>query len=78
MPTLTECLIFTTQQELTGMVLSSLKNCILTVGAEEIIPYFGASLMGHIENATQRAAFASMKRSFSVNGLSITLIILAS
>lgn len=59
------------------MVLSSLKK-MKNHGREDWPPYFGASLMGHIENATQRAAFASMKRSFSVNGLSITLIILAS
>lgn len=40
--------------------------------------YLGHNLIGQTENATQRAAFASIKRSFSVNGLSITFTTLAS
>lgn len=40
--------------------------------------YLGHNLIGQTENAIQRAAFASIKRSFSVNGLSITFTTLAS
>lgn len=40
--------------------------------------YLGDRVIGQTENATHRAAFASRKRSFSVNGLSITFMILAS
>jgi len=42
------------------------------------INYLGASLIGQTENATHRAAFASINRSFSVSGLSITFMIFAS
>lgn len=38
----------------------------------------GHSLIGQTENAIHRAAFASIKRSLSVKGLSITLMTLAS
>lgn len=40
--------------------------------------YLGHNLIGQTENAIQRAALASIKRSFSVNGLSITFTTLAS
>lgn len=40
--------------------------------------YLGTNLIGQIEKAMQRAAFASMKRSFSVSCLSMTFTIFAS
>ena len=45
---------------------------------ESYANYFGDNLIGQTENAMQRAAFASKKRSVSDNGLSITFTMFAS